>query len=302
MTNIKLALDWTPNANHVGFFAARAKGFYREQGLEVELQDPAADNYATTPAKRVELGLADLALCPTESLISYRTKSAPVPLLGIAALHREDLSAIAVLEASAISSPRELDGRSYASYRARYEDGIIRQMVRNDGGTGDLSIVYPDKLGIWHRLVSGQADATWVFLNWEGVLADQSEHEFRYFRLADFGIPYGYSPVVAGHAGRMAEAPEVYRKFLAATRRGHLYCQEFPQEAADILRPHLAPQDHNIDLHDALTRTLPHLGTAATWGTFEPANVQKFLDWIHDHGLETRRFTAGELVTNEYLG
>ncbi|MEO0734837.1 MAG: ABC transporter substrate-binding protein, partial [Bacteroidota bacterium] len=91
MSSVRLALDWTPNVNHVGFFVARAKGFYREGGLEVELLDPAADDYAVTPAKRVELGQADLALCPTESLLSYRTKAAPVPLLGIAALYREDL-------------------------------------------------------------------------------------------------------------------------------------------------------------------------------------------------------------------
>ncbi|MFT5973166.1 MAG: ABC-type nitrate/sulfonate/bicarbonate transport system substrate-binding protein, partial [Cryomorphaceae bacterium] len=54
MDKITLALDWTPNINHIGFFVALEKGFYKELGLEVEIIDPSADNYAVTPAKKVE--------------------------------------------------------------------------------------------------------------------------------------------------------------------------------------------------------------------------------------------------------
>jgi hypothetical protein len=32
---IRVALDWTPNANHVGFFVARERGFYCKEGLQV---------------------------------------------------------------------------------------------------------------------------------------------------------------------------------------------------------------------------------------------------------------------------
>lgn len=301
MSTIRLALDWTPNANHVGFFVAQKKGFYQQAGLTVEIQNPADDNYSVTPAKRVELGRADLALCPTESLLSYRAKTVPVPLLGIAALHRQDLSAIVVLEDTGITTPRELDGKIYASYRARYEDGIVRAMVRSDGGRGELEISYPDKLGIWDRLINGKADATWVFVNWEGVVADASDKSFRYFRLADFGIPYGYSPVIAGHADHLAENPERFRSFLSATKRGYLYTQRNTAEATKILQAHLPVQDLEINLTEALQRTLPYCGTADTWGTFEAEATQDFLDWIHNQGLEERKFTADEIVTNTLL-
>ena len=35
MKKIKLALDWTPNINHIGFFVAKEKGFYKENDLQV---------------------------------------------------------------------------------------------------------------------------------------------------------------------------------------------------------------------------------------------------------------------------
>ena len=76
---LKLGLDWTPNVNHIGFFVAQAKGFYESHGLELQISNPADDDYALTPAKKIELGLLDFALCPIESVISFRTKEKPFP-------------------------------------------------------------------------------------------------------------------------------------------------------------------------------------------------------------------------------
>ncbi|MEM6378151.1 MAG: ABC transporter substrate-binding protein, partial [Bacteroidota bacterium] len=128
MQQLKLALDWTPNINHIGFFIAQEKGYYKKNEVEIFISDPSQDNYTVTPAKKVELGQADFALCPTESIISYRTKSKPFPMIAIAAILQEDLSAIAVLDGPQINSPKDLDGCSYASYKARYEDEIVRGM------------------------------------------------------------------------------------------------------------------------------------------------------------------------------
>ena len=41
--------------------------------------------------------------------------------------------------ASGIERPRDLDGRKYASYGARYEGRIVQQLIRNDGGTGEFT-------------------------------------------------------------------------------------------------------------------------------------------------------------------
>jgi len=173
MKKLTLALDWTPNVNHIGFFIAKEKGYFQALGIDLDIIDPSEDNYAVTPAKKIELGLADFALCPTESIISYQTKKQPFDLVAIAAVLKEDLSAIAVTKASGIHQPKDLDSKTYSSYNARYEDGIVKEMIKNDGGQGLLNITYPEKLGIWEAVLKGNADATWVFLNWEGVQASK---------------------------------------------------------------------------------------------------------------------------------
>jgi len=301
MTDLILALDWTPNINHIGFFVAREKGYFRSRGLNVQLLDPATDHYQTTPAKKVERGEADLALCPMESVISYRTKANPFPLKAIAALLQEDLSAIAVRPGSGIRSPRDLDGKTYASYHARYEDGIVRQMIRNDGGRGDLRISYPDKLGIWATILQGRADATWIFLNWEGVEAESKGVELAYFNLKDYGIPYSYSPVLAADETRLSASADAYVQFLAAGKQGFQFAREEPNEAARLLAPFVPETDGRIDLDRSLAYTAPHFGDAHDWGRMDPKQVQAFLNWLKRHELENQPLQATELVTDTLL-
>jgi len=300
MNTLTLALDWTPNINHIGFFVALEKGFYREHGLNVEIVDPSADNYALTPAKKVELGQAQLALCPTESIISYRSKSKPFDLIAIATLFQEDLSAIAVKADSPILSPKDLDGKAYASYQARYEDGIVKQMIRNDGGEGNLEIGYPDKLGIWNTLLKGDYQATWIFVNWEGVEAEQMKLDLRYFRMKDFDIPYSYSPVIAGSETLVNAEKATYINFLEASKKGWFYSQEKVREAIDILQAHLPEKDRKIDLQMAHSRTLAYIGKEEDWGKMDPKTVETFLHWIYEHGLEAQQLELSQIINQGF--
>jgi hypothetical protein len=49
MAPITIALDWTPNTNHTGFYVAQSKGFYKDAGLKVQILSPHQDEYKTTP-------------------------------------------------------------------------------------------------------------------------------------------------------------------------------------------------------------------------------------------------------------
>ncbi len=55
MNKIKLALDWTPNINHIGFFVAKEKGYYKEKDIDLKIISPEMDNYKETPAKKTQV-------------------------------------------------------------------------------------------------------------------------------------------------------------------------------------------------------------------------------------------------------
>lgn len=301
MKKFTIALDWTANTNHTGFYVAKSQGFYEELGLDIIITTPEVDNYSLTPAKKVVLGQADMALCPFESVVSYRTKATPFDAVAIATIFQEDVSAIASLAGSEIQRPADLDGKVYASYKARYEDEIVRQMIKNDGGSGDFKISYPEKLGIWDTILEGSSDATWIFRNWEGVRAENEGVALNLFKMSDFGVPYGYSPVVLASKKSVSENEGDYARFLETTKKGYLFAQDNPADAVTCFAPFVAEQDKNINLLQSQKFTSSFYGTMKTWGVLDKHKVQQYLDWLVKNKLEESAFEVEELVVSGLL-
>ena len=298
MKKIKLALDWTPNINHIGFFVAKEKGFYEENDLKVEFLTPELDDYLTTPAKKVEMNMSDFGLCPTESLISFRTKKNPFILKGLMTIFQEDVSAIATVESNNILRPKHLDGRSYASYKARYEDKIVKKMIINDGGKGNLKIFYPKRLGVWNTLIENKYDSTWIFINWEGVEASKKNIDLELYKMSDFGIPYSYSPILFSSSDYINNNSNTVKKFIESSRKGYTYCYENMDEAVSILNKFVPETDKGIDLIECLKISIDHFGSRENFGKIDLKKIDIFLKWLKDNNIENNSFIANDIISN----
>lgn len=316
-TVLSVALDWTPNTNHTGFYVALASGWYADAGLQVNIKSADEDGYAKTPAKRVLAGEADFAVAPSESAIAYShsSKSSEDTLISIAALLQKDTSAIVVLADSARQRPKDLDGAVYASYSARYEGSIVQELIRADGGAGSFCESLPPKLGIWETILQRKADATWVFMGWEGVEAERKGVKLRAFCLEDYNIPYGYTPILLAKPSLLSSNAEAVRAFLSATARGYEWAVEHPEEAADMMctvSGHASLAD--VEFVRASQRVVSsHYVHASSgkWGVQEASRWQAFLAWLTSKNILTDRegkpvphekVAAGSsLFTNDYL-
>lgn len=65
--------------NHTGFYVAREKGLYQEQGLNVTLVSPHTDDYHSTPASHLASGDVAFAIAPSETVVSAHTKVKGLP-------------------------------------------------------------------------------------------------------------------------------------------------------------------------------------------------------------------------------
>ena len=308
-TVIRLALDRTPNTNHTGFYVALAKGDYERAGLDVQLISPDEENYQKMPARRVAQQDANLAITPSESVISYQTNG--VPLIAVATLLARDISAIVTLKESGIDRPQELDGKVYASYGARYEDDIIRQLIQNDDGRGQF---IPHKSawgGIWKALVTREVDAAWFWLTWEGVKAYIDGVDLNQFLFDEYEIPYGYNPVLTGHQEWITENGDALRRFLEATAVGFKWAVKNSDEAARILmktacHPTLNSR-HFIEQSQQMVSSY-YLDPEGNWGFMHRNIWVSFVNWMIRNRMLTDRegeliqkMDAETLFTNDYL-
>ncbi|MGB3780596.1 MAG: ABC transporter substrate-binding protein [Tunicatimonas sp.] len=283
---LTLALDWSPNTLHAGYFIAEAEGYFKDNLLDVTFVTPEEDNYATTPAKKLADWQVHVAVAPSESVISFNTLPDAVPLVAIAAVLQEDASAIVTRSDSGITRPAQLDGRTFASYQARFEDDIVRQLVRADGGQGDLVISSPDKLEMWRTVAEGTADATWVFLPWEGLKArHEAQVAFNAFRLSDYRIPYGYSPLLITHEELIEQEPNLLRAFVRAVEKGWRFVNDHPGRAAEILCDHIRhPDFRNREMiKESLDLLQPAiLDDSDRWGFMDGTRWLAWVEWMID--------------------
>ena len=302
MTTIKIALDWTPNINHIGIFVAKEMGFYQEEKIDVQILNPADDNYNLTPGKKLEMGITDFAIAPFETVISLNNKINTVNAIAVFAILKEDISSIATLSSSGLKRPKDLDGKIYASYKARYEDHIIKELIKNDGGSGDIKLIYPDKLGIWNTLLQQKADATWIFNNWEGIEAASKNIPLNKFQLADFNIPYCYSPVIITEKNNLITHRKDYEHFIKATKKGYQFAIQNKLQAVNILKEYITEYDrNNIDLEKSLDVTAPYFGTETECGKMLIERVENFLQWLVKNNLEKEEILSQKLFTNELI-
>jgi ABC-type nitrate/sulfonate/bicarbonate transport system substrate-binding protein len=225
---VRLALDWTPNTDHTGFYVARHEGWYRDAGIDLRILPYAS----ATPETLLAAGQAECGISFQDSL-TFAVASG-VDITSVAAILQKTASAIGVLASGPIHRPRDLDGKTYAGFGYPNEVPTLKAVITADGGKGDFKVATLNAAA-YEALYSHQADFTIPFTAWEGVEADLRNIDLRYFRFTDYGFPDFYQVVLACDRQWLERDPDAARRFVAATVRGFQLAAQHPSEAATSL-------------------------------------------------------------------
>lgn len=225
---VRLALDWTPNTNHTGFFAAEANGWYAGAGVDLEILPYAS----TTPEALIAAGQAECGISFQDALTFAATAGAPV--VSVMAILQHTAQEVAVLASSDITRPRDLDGRIYAGFGYPNEEPTLSSIIKADGGSGTFTTVTLDTAA-YDALYAKRADFVITFAAWEGIEAAERGIELRTFAFGDYGFPDFYQVVLACDRDWLAAEPDLARAFVGATVRGFELAAADPAAAAALL-------------------------------------------------------------------
>lgn len=233
-------LSWAPDTNHIGVYVAKNKGWFEEAGLDVNIVGVAQAG----AEQAVNNGLADFALSNMSNVGSLSLKG--VDLKQVLQVQQRPSAIWCALESnSEITRPKDLDGKTFATFGANEDSAIVKRMIEADGGTGEFDSVTVGT-STFQVMEAGQADFGGFYSTWEGVQASLNGPELNCFRGEDYGVPGNPNEIgVITKAETTEQDPEFVRAFIEATQRGYEYAYEHPDEAADILVKEAA--DANID-------------------------------------------------------
>jgi ABC-type nitrate/sulfonate/bicarbonate transport system substrate-binding protein len=229
LTTMTLALDWTPNTNHTGIYVALAKGWYRQQGIDLKILPYSAN---VTPDTLVSSGKADVGISSTESIVADAATGQPV--VSIAAILQHNTSALVTRADSGLNNPRDLDGKVYGGFGAPYESAVVSAIIKKNGGKGIFKNVTLN-VDAMEALKSHRIDFVWIFEGWEGIQAQREGMKLNTFYITDNGIPDYYTPNIITGPEQIKREPALLHKFMAATSQGYEYARTHVKDAAQML-------------------------------------------------------------------
>ncbi len=302
LTKITFCLDWTPNTNHTGVYAAQALGYYEEAGLDVEIVQPPENGAVLMCAS----GQAQFAVDAQDTMAGALDQDEPLGITAVAALIQHNTSGVLSRAGDGIDSPKGLEGKVYSTWELPVEMAMIEYVMQEDGGDfSKLELIPNDITDEPAALAAHQTDAVWVFYGWSGINAELEGVDCDYWSFSDISpeLDY-YTPVIVANNTFLEESPDVAKAFLAATEKGYQYAIGNPQEAADML----IEGDSTGSLTEAKDLVYKsqewlserYVDDAQAWGVFDEERWNSFYSWLAEHELTAHDLT-GTGFSNEYL-
>ena len=159
-------LDYFPNADHAGIYAAKAEGLYKQAGLDVKIETPPD---AVSPLKLLQAGKADVAISYEPELLLARDAGAH-NLVAVGALVQKPLTSLMALPGSGVKTPADLAGKRVGTAGLAYQSAYLQTILKK-AGVNPASVKETNvNFNLVPAMLSKKVDATLgAFWNYEGV-------------------------------------------------------------------------------------------------------------------------------------
>jgi len=292
---VTVLLDWTPNTNYSGIYAAIEEGFYEEEDLSVEVLEAPG-----SVVQMVAAGQAQFGISYQEEITFARLSDLPV--VSIAAIIQQNTSGFASLEERGIETPADFEGRSYGGWGSPVEEATIKALMEKyEADFEEVDIVTTGEVDSL-IVIEREADFAWIYYGWTGIEAELKGMELNFIELREEepALDY-YTPTIISGEGLIESNPELVEKFMRATSKGYELAIENPELAARHLLAHAPELDEELVMASQKWLSDKYQADAGTWGLQEKETWQAYSRWLYDNDLIEKIPDAEESFTNEFL-
>jgi NitT/TauT family transport system substrate-binding protein len=298
--------DFLPTAHHLSFHLAAEKGWFKEAGLDVELQDgiSSATTIQLVAAGTVDFGLANLAVAATA-----RAKGVPVVAVG-GVVRKGDVGLI-ISDKYNVHSLKEIADRQLVVV---YEQGgFVQPFFKaffEAGGVAmsDVNLQGRDPSIAISTYIAGQGDALITVVPTQLPKLERKGIQSTTFMFYDYGLPLPSFGLIA-NPRTLKERPEVVRKYLAVIEKALEYTQASEQHIREAAAAMIKARPRaGLDLEFLVRGSelqLPYMVTDATKG--KPSLWQAPQDWetavkaLSRAGVIPPNSSANDFYTNDFV-
>jgi NitT/TauT family transport system substrate-binding protein len=285
---IVLQTDWFPQAEQGGFYQAAARGFYRDEGMKVEILPGGP---GAMIKHKITQGQAQFGMNRSDDVVVAISRG--LPLIMVFAVMQRDPQALMMHPSRAVSGFQELDGRTVvASPGLNWIPFIERQYsIRLN--------VQPHTYGLTHFL-KDESLVQQCFVTNEPFYVRQHGVDPVVLMLSDSG----YEPYHVVFTSRefASEAPDRVVAFTRASVRGWVdYLEGDPAPAHETImarNPKMTPEFLEYSRRTMINRSLvtgdPSKGDEL--GRIDPVRLQTEIDRLSEFGMIDEVLAVEEVV------
>ena len=235
-TKIKMVLNWKYQGPQAWFFVAQDKGYFKAEGLDVELDQGEG---SSAPIAKVASGAYDAGFGDINALIDFAAKRPTEAPVGVYMLYNTPPFTIAVKKDSPIRTPKDLEGKTIGGPA---NDGALKlfpafaKAAKLEASKIAINNMAPNLRE--QMLIRGQVDGVFGYINTiyfsAKLVGLDPEKDLRFINYGDFGLDL-YSNTVLFSRNFVRDNPKAVQGFLKALNRAIVDTVANPEMAMDSL-------------------------------------------------------------------
>jgi NitT/TauT family transport system substrate-binding protein len=297
--HMNLMLNWTPTADHSPIYYAKAKGWYAEAGIDLDIE---AGKGSAVSAQRVGSGGANLGISDLATSMQARGKGANIT--AVMAIYANSPQGFYWLKSSGIKGPKDFVGKKIGNPpgdAARVMWPAFAKKVGIDPKSVDfVNISPPAKVA---ALKSHSVDIISDFYNEHDLKAREFGADLGFQPWREIGVnPYGNSIIV--NNDYLKAHKELVAKFTAITQRAYEGCVKDFEPCLNALTAAvsgLSPANQRDQWERIKTLMRDDTTTKVALGAFDPARVKADYELVSSLIGIDQAFDPATMVTNEFL-
>lgn len=297
LTKVSIVLDWYPWANHTGLYVAQSRGFFKDEGLEVDIHPPSNPEDIL---KVVATGTDNFGISYQTDVLTAR--AANVPVKSLAAIVQHPLNTVMTLKSAGITRPKQLEGKKVGVPGVPSDIPLLQTMLQADGSSIDKVEIVPVGFDLVPALLGKKVDAViGAYEVHEATVAELQGQPVQAMKVQDWGVPDYYELVLVTSDKMIKENPETVRKFMRAVAKGYAEAQANQPAAIDALVAAFKDADRKVE-EPGLARLIPLWREgSAPFGTQTTARWQTYADWLRARNLLDKEVKVADCFTTEFL-
>ena len=304
LTRVRYTLDWRFEGPSAPFLLALDKGYFRQEGLDVQLDVGAGSPVAVN---RVAAGTHDIGLCDITSLFEFASNNQQNPdarMQAIYVYYEQSPAMVFALKKSGIKVPKDLEGKTIGAPvfdGARKAFPIFAKTVGIDVDKVKWTSMEPSLRET--MLVRGEVDAIAGY-HFSGLLSLNArgvkDEDVVMFKYTDYGVPL-YGNVLFASPKFTRDHPAAVSAFLRAVNKGIKEAIADPAAAIKYVKAHDAVIDETIELKRLKLALDNYVVTpnvkSAGLGSFNKVRLEQGLDAVQ-WGFNLKNKVNLELMLN----